>query len=339
MATQVGVVFSTGRDVYIKGTKYVSDITRSWVWNDVGTASFLVPRSLPGFTEVIKYGNIVRIYEEGLPTWVGVVVGHSFSMGGCTLNLNSAEWLLTRYFTDQGLRLGADNGGLPAGQIAKILFENATTNGWTSLKLGTTNVDIKHFKEYDYAELFASIRDLAEEDKAAFWVDADLKFHYVKERGTTQQNFILVENVDLVDCSTDGTVEDLVTNGLALGEGNELIDRPKKLLQIPNANIFSAAVFEYDAVIDQQGLVGPLTEDLRKLSTEVVTVDCNVVNRNGNWARIAMGNTVTIGVWKEMYTTFQAKVIGIELGTNEAMRVVLEMLPTNQATPSEWRIS
>ncbi len=211
------VVFKTAHNAYLGSTQYFSDLSRSWVWNEVGSASFSLPRSLPNIANLTKLGNLVFIYETDIIPWVGFIARREWSKGGVQLTLRSAEGLLQNYITDQGLRLGAETGGRTSAEIARTLIDSAFGNGWTPLTIGGLWGDVKHYKEYDYATLYDALSELCEEDKSHFWVDSELRVNMLPDPGREVDDRVFVEDVDLVDVTTTDDIDEMLTNGLALG--------------------------------------------------------------------------------------------------------------------------
>lgn len=335
----ISALFYTSRNKPIGGTKYIADVSRTFAWNDVGTAAFKMARSLPNVSELLAWGNIVKIVEPGLPTWVGQVEDRQWSGGGVDLNLKSMEAQLDNYITDQGLVFGT-NGGATSAEIVRGVTLNAWGNGWTPLNLGGITGTKKHFKQYDYVVLGDAIRDLAEADKAAFWIDENLLLQYGPERGVRRSNLLLRENIVLVNVTVTESKSEVLTNILALGKGNDLVDQPKLTVGYNNLEYYRAEVVDFSDAVDQLHLREPALGELRKRVAPTIRVEADIVNRNNLWASIRVGDMIPVGVYTDKYVVLEAKIVGQELTSGQAMRCVFEWTPeTRPVEPTEWRIS
>lgn len=332
-------IFHSPRNAPLAASKYIADVSRTWVWNDIGTASFQMPRSVPNIATLLAWGNIVRIVEDGLPTWVGTIEERVWSSGGVRVELRSMEQLLRGHITDQGLTFG-ENGGMAVGDIVRALALNAWGNGWSPISLGGIAGATKQFKQYDYAALLDALQDLAAESKSSFWVDENLLLHFALERGRYHADQPLRENRDLVNVTTTETRAEVLTNIIALGAGADLVDQPKLLLQYTDQPFFVAEVVDFSDAIDQLSLTVPTTEALKARLLPKVRIEADVVNSSSNWQKLRMGDTLPLGVYTDVYRVFDAKVIGQEVAKGQAMRCVFELvLPLPTQAPTTWRIS
>jgi hypothetical protein len=331
-------------DKPLLSTKYIADVTRTWVWNDVGTASFAVPRTHPRLAEIVEWGNIIRIAEPDLPTWIGQVVDRTWTKEGVQLDLRSMEATLADYITDQGLVFGAD-GHTTSGAIVRAVARNAWGNGWTPVTLGGTFVDIYHYKQYDYAVLLDILQDLAAEDKAAFWIDETLRLQYAIERGAQRADEILIQDVDLINVSVRESRSEVLTNALALGAGSDLVSQPKLGLAYGGplgyepATYYHAEVLDFNEAIDQNALRAPTIAALKDRFRPKLTVEAEVIDRNNNWKKLRMGDYVLIAYWADTFKTARAKIIGQELSPGSAMRCVFEVIPELPTQdPLDWKL-
>lgn len=335
----VSAIFYTSRDQPVGGTKYIADVTRTFAWNDVGTAGFRMARSHPNIANLLAWGNIVRIVEPGLPTWVGRIEDRAWSGGGVSLNLKSMEALLEGYVTDQGLVYGT-NGGATSADIVRGTAASAFGNGWTPLALGSAVGPKKHFKQYDYAALSDVLKDLAAEDKAAFWIDDKLRLNYAPQRGVVRSDITLVENRSLVNVQVTESMSEVLTNILSLGKGNDLVSQPKLLLQYPNQTYYRAEVVSFSDAIDQAHLREPATAELKKRLRPTIRVEADIVNEDDLWSKVKIGDTIPLGVYSDRYLTIAAKIVGQEITSGQAMRCLFEWDPEEPTTePVDWRIS
>src|SRR5215212_7835555 len=209
MMGRILVEYSDAYNYYSAVTPYAADVTRTWVRNDVGTASMTFPLTTPNLWGVIQWGRIIRIHEYGVPSWVGVATEREWTSEGVTLHLKSAEWLLQKAITGQGLAFTA---GARSGTIAYGLFASAylVNRLHRPIRAGTFDGSKARFKEpYNYADCWTELKNLAEEDGADVWVDANLFCHYRDLRGTDKRTSIkLREGQHLVGVRIHDSIED-----------------------------------------------------------------------------------------------------------------------------------
>lgn len=341
MSRPVVAAFYTplGRPISI--TKRVANVSRSWVRNDIGKGSLALPRTLPDLMTIVSWGNIVRIVEQDLDPWVGVInQQRSWSSGSVEIQLDSLESLLTGHITDQGLRLGAAAGGMPSREIARTIITNALGNGWSPLSVGSLAGTKVHYKEYDYAVLFEALKDLATEDDAWFWVNENRQIYFQPTRGISIEDTFLAENAQLYNVRSTEDASEVVTNILGLGDGSDLVEKPKLLRRIRNPYFFKAEVIDYPDILDQAGMISPVTEELKKRGKPKVTIDAEIPNINNVWQKIRMGNRINIGTYRDQYIVERTRIVGIEAVTGSPLRCLFETIQNEQYGPVEpWVIS
>lgn len=340
---RINTVWRSPLGEVLGATGYASNVSRSWVLNEYTTASVFFPATTPRLDEIIGWGNIISFYEEGVQPWTGVVGDErAWYDGGVEVQLKSAEWLLFRKLTRQGMVLGgsADAGGASAGTIAWSLFESAILrNGWGPLRPGLFDASRRHFVEYSYADLYEAYRKLSENYSAHFWVDSDLFVHFRDRRGRDKSATVkLFEDRHLTDVKVIESAADVLTAVVALGEGSDLVSSPKKTLIVDNRYFHRAEVVKFPGVVDAESLVGPVTELLEKRQHPRVAVDANIVNVNGVWGDFFIGDTISLVVYSTgTPQEIKATVLGLELGTDDKMRGIFEFeQPVSLVRPREW---
>src|SRR5262249_41434673 len=155
----------------------------------------------------VQWGRIFRIYEYGVPSWAGVATEMQWSENGVTLQLKSAEWLLQKAVTGQGL---AFETGTRAGKIAYGVFASAYLNNRVvhPIRTGIFDATRPRFVEpYNYADCWEELKKLADESGAEVWVDENLYCHFRDARGTDKSTSIkLREGKHLVNVSLTSSV-------------------------------------------------------------------------------------------------------------------------------------
>lgn len=341
MAQRIIAEFSSPRDELLGVCPYVSDVSREWIFNDFGTASFSLPGTTPRLYEFVNWGNIVRLHEEGVPSWVGVVTERKWNKGNVQLNLKSAEWLLQKKITRQGLLLGA-NGGVAAGAIASALFYSAAirSNRVQNLKPGNFDATTMHFRQYDYVDLFDALQEMAEKDGAAFWVDTDLFVHYRNRRGVdkSQGNYpiVLYEDTQLIDVELTERIENVITAAMALGAGDSLTAKPKYGVAINHPRLFRAEVMNQSGVKTPAGLVEPTKAIIKERSEPELLVDATMLRydnkRDGTpqfaeWGKFWLGDIVKLVLYSTGYPLeVSAQLIGAGIDEENKMRLVSKLV-------------
>lgn len=324
-------------------TGYASNVSRAWVLNEYAAGSVFFPATTPDLEDIISWGNILSFYEEGVQPWTGVVGDErAWYDGGVEVQLKSAEWLLYRKLTRQGMVLGgsADSGGASAGTIAWTLFESGVLrNGWGPLRPGLFDASRRHFVEYSYADVYEAFRKLSENYTAHFWVDDDLYVHFRDRRGTDKSaSVVLYENRHLTDVRVIESAADVLTAIVALGDGTDLVSRPKKTLIFDNRYFHRAEVVQFGGVVDAESLVAPATELLKSRVNPRVSIDANIVNVDDVWNDFFIGDSISLVVYATgTPQQIKATVLGLELGVDSKMRGVFELeQPLATVRPREW---
>lgn len=321
-------------------TKDVAVTSRTWVRNDTGTATIVVPTSHPRLYDIIQWGNILRLREYGVPTWIGQAVSREWGYGTITLQCKSAEWMLQKKLTGQGRVYGA-GGAVPAGQVAADLFYNAAVqnNDIRVLHGGAFTLSRRVFKEYNYADLYESFRKLAEETGGDFWVDENLVVHFCDNRGTDKRgSTVLREGRHLSEVRIVESADDVLTAAIGLGEGDKVVDRAKLLLKLPDQPFFRAEVVDVNGATSPEMLNDPVRTELSTRGMPRIAVDANIQRINGTYGDFWVGDLITLVVKHPIYRQLGVKVIGLELGDNETMRGIFEVIPSPGVEPAPWGI-
>lgn len=316
-------------------TPDASEVSRSWVLNDAGEGGLFLPDSTPNLSQIIKWGNLLRIYETGVPTWAGIALERSWESGGVRLSLKSAEALLQKKVSRQGLIFG-QIAAVSAGEIAREVFRSAyqSNNPFPTLKAGTFDATKTHFKQYDYVDCFETLQKLAEEDGAAFWVDPDsLAVNFRDQRGS-DTSVVLYENRHLFDVKIIEQATDIVTAVLALGEGNDIPSKPKISMQWWSAaDYFAAEVLNVNGATYPEALIEPAKEYIRQRALPRTVIDASFAKVDATWGAFGVGDTIEI-ITTRAYETFfvhgnsaRVKVLALEKGEADTYRCVFEFIP------------
>lgn len=338
---KVQVQVSSPRNEPLLVTKKCSVESSTWAKNDVGTTRIIVPTGSSEAEIIAGAGNIIRVVRKGLPIWAGVVTTEEWVDGRYTLGLKSAEWLAKGKLTGQGRVYGA-NGGAAAGSVAADLFQNAAhqNNDLRVLQAGTFDASTLIFRTYDYADLFEALKKLAEDQGADFWVDDKLRVHFRNQRGRDKRDTVtLREGYNLTDVRIVQDYEEVVTAVIGLGEGNSIPAKSKRLLKQPNASFFRARVLNVSGAATPSMIEGPAREALRAGSQPRIAVEGNVAMINGAYADCWIGDLVRVITRHPKHRSLSAQVVGVEIGTENKLRLVLEVIPSNTiGSPLDWTI-
>ncbi len=342
------ITFSSPVDELIGVCPHAAGVTREWVENDFGTASFFLAGTTPNLTAFLADGNIVRIYEEGVPTWVGMVDEQQWQNGSVILQLKSAEWFLQGKVTRQGLLLGARGGGASAGSIASTLFTSAMASCRVkNLKAGVFDATAVHFKQYDYADLFTAFTGLVETDGSAFWVDSNLKVHFRNARGhdlsMETAPLVLYENTQLHGVKVTRRISSVFTAMLAMGDGSSLGAKPKYGVARNNPHIFRARIVNLSGYQVPSALVGPARAQLAQESQPEFLLDATMARYGeadggrfqfAEWGKFWVGDTVR-AVLYSMNKTFNARVrvVGIGKDEEDTLRLVVKVISSADPYP------
>lgn len=317
-------------------TPWASNVQRSWVRNDIGTASFELPATTPNLLAILEWGNIIYIHEEGVPTWVGQIKELSWTESGVEVSLKSAETLLKKRLTKQGL-FSSDSGGVATnGAIAYSVFLSAVVNNdpLRVLSAGLFDASTTRFKlAYDYADAFDTLQTLATEDDADFWVDENLAVHFRNVRGDDlTSSIVLREGRHLVDVKVVEQGDDLLTAAVVMGDsasgGTTTAERTKSALIWNNKDYFAAELITVSGVTDAAKLRSLGEEAIASRALPRVAIDADLVKLDdGTWGGFFVGDIVQIVLSRRVgVTSYRARCVGLELGALEdRMRCVWEV--------------
>lgn len=324
-------------------TKTVAVTSRTWVRNEVGTATLVVPPSHPKLAALAEYGKIIRLVEKGFPTWVGQVVTREWdgNSGLVSLNCKSAEWILQKKLTGQG-RVYAGNSDTSAGAVARSVFENAAreNSDLRQLKAGTFNAPRTAHREFNYADLFESLQKMAEDYGVDFWVDDQLRVHFTQRGVDRRATVVLREERHLTNIRIGDSAEEMITAVVGLGEGSSIPEKPKLLRKLSGTPFFRAEIFDVNGVGSEDGLAEPVEETLLTRGQPRLMVDATVEKINGSYGAFWVGDIVTLVTRNPFYRTVVAQVVGIERGEADSMRAVFGALPLNTYTRVvPWKVS
>ena len=334
--SKIQLQVSSPYDAPLHLTSAISVASRVWARNDIGTATIFVPRSDPKFSTIIEWGNLLRLNQLGLPSWVGVAVTREWSPQGVTLGCKSAEWLLGKKLSGQGKVYGAGS-PVTVGHVANDLFTSAAlyNNRIRNLKPGVFDASVHVFRKYDYADLLEAYRKLADDTGTEFWVDAGLRVHFRNTRGRNlvagNSLVVLREGKHLVDVALSESAEEVITAAMALGNGSEIVARPKKSAQTSNPDFFRAEVLNVSGAASPEALEAPLYEHLAMRTQPKMTIDATIVNTNGPGQPFNpafwVSDTLRVVLRHPLYSALTVRITAIEAVTSGKLRGVFEVIP------------
>jgi hypothetical protein len=325
-------------------TPHAAEVERTWVRNEVGTASITFPITTPNLMGIVQWGRIFRIHEYGVPSWAGVATEMEWTDSGVVLHLKSMEWTLQKNVTGQGLAFAP---GTRAGQIAYGVFASSYYVNRTvhPIRAGVFDATKPRFVEpYNYADCWEELKKLADESGADVWVDDKLYCHFRDARGTDKSASIkLREGKHLVNVSVSTSIEDTLTAAIGLGKGDTLAQKPK-VATMWNADpgYERTEVLTFDSITSPDALREPVFQAIRDRAYPKMTVDCEFVKVPSGefWGQFFVGDTIElllnsyqqVNWWtgQMMGLNNRARVLGVELGGEDKMRLVLELVPGNR---------
>lgn len=329
------VEFSDHYNYAANVTPHAADVTRTWVRNDIGTASLTFPLTTPSLWAIVYWGRIFRIHEYGMPSWAGVVTEREWSESGVTLHLKSAEWLLMKSITGQGLAFPA---GTTSGKIAYGIFASSYLSNRTAhpIRSGIFDGTKQRFKEpFNYADCWEELKRLADEDGADVWVDENLNCHYRDMRGTDKSAYIkLREGKHLVNLKIHDSIEDTLTAAVALGSGSTIAEKFKAITRWNGDPGYERVeVLNFDSESNPATLAGLAQQAIRDRGFPKVTVDAEFIKTESAefWGAFFVGDTIELMLTSYLNSVgavglnTRARVLGVELGGEDRMRVVLEV--------------
>lgn len=331
------VEYSDHYNSWSKVTPHAADVTRTWVLNDIGTASLTFPITTPDLMNIIAWGRIYRIHEYGVPSWAGVATEMEWSDSGVTLSLKGMEWTLQKNITGQGLAFPA---GTRAGKIAYGLFASSyfANRSVHPILAGAFDATRPRFVEpYNYADCWEELKKLADESGAQVWVDANLYCNFRDGRGTDKSASIkLREGKHLVGVKVRESIEDALTRAIALGKGDTLAAKPKVALDwVADVGYERTEVLSYDNETDRVHMTELAKEEISGRAYPRLAVDCEFVKVPSGefWGQFFVGDTIEVILtsYIDNYNGTMvplvrpARVLGLELGGEDRMRLVLEV--------------
>ncbi len=341
MASQrIVAEFSSPLDEPIGVCPFISGVQREWIFNDFGSASFFLAGGTPNLARYLVDGNIVRLHEEGVPSWVGMADEQTWRNGSVHLKLKSAEWLLSGKVSQQGMVFAS--GQDTTGQIAHALFQSAAVHSSRidNLRPGVFDASTRHFRRYDYVDLYDAYTDLSSVDGSAFWVDADLKVHFRDQRGRDWSGdnnpVVLYENLQLVDVTVTRRISSMYTAILGLSNGKDLASKYKYAAAKAHPTIFRGKVVNYNVNTLSQ-LYGPVESQLSQEVEPEFAVDCTMLRYNARvdsrpqfseWGRFWVGDIIRMVLYS-MATPLDVRVKVLGIGMDESDKIRLVVRPVD----------
>lgn len=324
---KITATLTTPQGLTLASTSHLSNVKRTWVVNDAGTASFMMPAALPETALFLRRGHIVRIYEDNLPPWVGVVERRRFKGNAVTFECKGAEWFLHKRPMQQ---IVVGDGDL--GRVAEQCFlsANQLSGAWTPV----TTRDFQYggpavFKEYEgYKDLWETLKGLADEHHWNVWVDSSMTVHFRHSRGSDKSGqLFLYENKELTDVDVTEDEAEAVSNVLAIagGSGN-ITERAKFGYAVPTQDFWRAEIINVDGAVGAAELEPAATRHLRKNFFPRITIDATVVSIGNLWAQLHLGDTVSVVTYQGGNRRSKTKIIGMEVSEPGKMRCVFEVV-------------
>jgi hypothetical protein len=337
--TVLAYTLPDGSDLRV--SPFATNVSRAWVLNDVGTATFDLPAETPDLARVCQFGALHWLYEDGVPPFVGEVEQVSFSdTGTVSVGLRSAEYLLRGQITRQSVLFG-ESSPVSAGAVAAGVFESAVTrNGRSPLRPGVFDAENATFLKATYADCFDVFSKLTEDHKAAFWVDDHLRVHFRGRRGSDKRDSVLLfQGRNLLSATVTGSVADTINAAVVVADSNNPADGRTAALRYDTTGQFRAAVLTLSGAKDQAQARQFGVDTLRERRWPTMTLEGYVPRTAAEWGSFFLGDIVRVVTplvpWKNEHI---CRVIAAELGPQEdQMRFVFSIINETAAeTPATW---
>lgn len=321
-------------------TPFAGDVTRTWLLNDIGTASFSLAATTPDLEKIIQWNNIIRIYEDGLETWTGVITRREWNRGSVTVSLKSAEYLLAKHITGKGFIAQDTAGFVGAEVLSRAVFIN---DGRSLLQPGLMDARPQHFIEGDYLDCYDVFKRLTEDRKAFFWVDEGLRVNLTNERGQIKTDrVILREGIHFSEPIITEDAEEVLTHAVLIGKVDPTAGgniEPSKAMKVDDTeNHFHRAEVLDSEETRPENLIIPLWDVLTKRGRPRVTVDTAIINIDNVWSQFVVGDTIRLVLYsRPTPADLTALVAGLELSPDGLMRCVFEITDDSlNRSPEEW---
>jgi hypothetical protein len=346
MATKISLVYANPDAARLLGSSgNATTVNRTWVLNDIGSATYELPITEPDLETITQFGAIHWLYEDDTPTFVGYVEERSWSSNSVRIGLRSAEGLLRGQLTRQGLVLGA---GSPtsAGVVAyNVFISGVLRNSTVPLRAGVFDAAGARFVALDYADVFEVFSKLAENYSAAFWVDEDLNTHFRTARGSDKsEQVFLFEGRNLINFQLNESIADSINAAVGVGdkeptsEVDGIAARYKAPLRYPVLGRFKAEVLNLSEAADPETVKIRTKEAIIARRNPVTTIDAELVRSAVEFGQFGLGDIVkVVSTAVPWIAEYNCRVIGMEIGQEDKMRLVLEVIwPAPAVEPSAW---
>lgn len=277
---------------------------RSWLLDDVGQCVFTLSSKDPKCTEKnLRFGNMLYIQSTGLPDWVGIIdPPRGRNYGSITVTAYTAEYLFKLRNTIRAFQTGS----VSAGAIFTRLLQNANNSGGTQVSKGSVytggpvvNTTIQLSSVYSELKRVAAINGNNWEIAAQLSSNNNLTLqaNYFQRLGSIRNDYMIrdddVEMIDVTGIDEQGPFYNIVD-----GYGN--------------AASLDSRVYATVQNFESINLYGPHRTGLRvEANTDAVVrsrattylnsnlippkiINISVINRNNLWAKINLGDTVTV---------------------------------------------
>lgn len=330
-----------GSDLRI--SPYAANVQRSWVLNEVGSATLEIPSDTPDLARIAMFGALIWLYEDGVPPFVGYVEEVTFAdFGSVVLGLRSAEGLLKGQITRQAVLLG-ESTVISAGAVAYGVFESAVLrNSRSPLRAGVFDAENATFLKATYADCLEVFKKLVEDDRAAFWVDENLAVHFRGRRGSDKRESVyLYHGYNFLGASVRGTAADTINAAVVVGDSSNPTDGRTAALRFEPAGQFRAEVLTFSSAKDQAQSRQYGIDTLRVRRWPTYTIEGFLPRQAAEWGNCWLGDIVrVISPLVPWQKEFICRVVGTEIGQDDQMRLVLDVLPpADRETPATWALT
>lgn len=314
------------------------NVSRSWKLNAAGQAEFTLPITSPKAREpVLRYGNLVLIEDDRLPSWSGVIdLPREWPVRAVTVRAYSGEWLLSYRRGDNVKRTGT------AGEIFKEIIAYCNLAEYLGVEIGSVWGGGMSREEtlnpQNSRGVYDDVLQIAERADNDFWFEAVLdkgklgfRANWVQRRGRVL-NMTLEEGAHL-KLSDRPMVEQgqIINDLLGIGEGSSTASKvtARRVDDESRARYRLRQGSVYFSGNTQVGTVENNTESALKQCREPMRVfDVGLLNRGGLWKKVWVGDQVEIRFNTVGFTgsnfgcTTPVRILGMETDGNADLRCV-----------------
>lgn len=322
-------------------TKEVYDLTRTWVLNDIGTATAAYPATTPDLAIILDPYGIYKFHQDHAPSWVGTIATIDWENGNAIVGYKAIEGLLQK--KPIGMKTPQFETST-LGAIASTVFAQVRAScRIEAIQAGQMDASRPHFGRWPLEDFYETLMELAEKDGAAMWVDAQLRLHVRDRRGGDKRT----DDNALVEQKTCGRVKvredysDVLTHIIGLSSGSDL---SKQFISMHHLRGWRGPVRgetqTFSEIKDLASLHAPTQAVLRGRAYPRITLDTTISDPVWALGRFFLDDYVRVVTHaRGKAETFDARVLGVELPQGDEARYIFDVIHTEpplEALAPSW---